>query len=213
MATGPRYRVSFRRKRDGKTDYRRRMRLLLSGKPRLVVRRSLKRIIAQVVKYAEKGDIVIASSDSKDLQELGWKGGTANAPAAYLTGLLCGRRALEKGIKSCVLDLGLKRPPSGSNVFSVLKGAIDSGLDIPHSEDSLPPEDRLRGVHIANYASLLKSEKKHPIFSEYAKRGLDPEDLPKHFDIVRSKIMKIEKEIKTTKTKKRGTIKGKGYGS
>ncbi|EQD30588.1 50S ribosomal protein L18P, partial [mine drainage metagenome] len=37
MSTGPRYRVAFRRRREGKTDYRARLRLLKSDRPRAVV--------------------------------------------------------------------------------------------------------------------------------------------------------------------------------
>ncbi len=122
-------------------------------------------------------------------------------PSAYLTGLLCARLATEKRIKSCVLDVGLVKPLAGSRIFAVLKGAIDGGLEIPHSEDSLPPEDRLRGVHIANYAAMLKSDKKQHTFSEYTKKGLDPKDMPKHFDIVKTNIMKGSKKPKTTKPK------------
>ena len=43
--------AAYRRKREGKTDYRKRLRLLLSGKPRLVIRRSLRDISAQVIEY------------------------------------------------------------------------------------------------------------------------------------------------------------------
>ena len=38
MSTGPRFRVHFRRRREGKTDYRVRLRLLKSGTARAVVR-------------------------------------------------------------------------------------------------------------------------------------------------------------------------------
>ncbi len=209
MGFGPRYRVSHRRNRTGKTDYRSRMKLLLSGKPRLVVRTTSKRIITQVMKYSERGDIVIAACDSRDLQDFGWKGGTANMPAAYLTGLLCGRMSVEQGIKECIFDVGLVKPLARSNIFAVLKGAIDGGLEMPHSEKSLPSEDRLKGVHIANYAGVLKTDKKQPIFSEYKKRGIDPKDVPKQFDVVKNNILKTGKEIKTAKAKQKRADKGK----
>ncbi len=38
MADGPRYRVNFRRRREGRTDYRQRQRLLRARVPRAVVR-------------------------------------------------------------------------------------------------------------------------------------------------------------------------------
>merc|ERR1712010_341038 len=34
----------------------------------------------------------------------------------------------------CLLDVGLKRTSTGSKVFAALKGALDGGLDIPHSD-------------------------------------------------------------------------------
>lgn len=203
MKSGPRYRVGFRRKREGRTDYRSRTRLLLSRKPRLVVRMTLKRIVTQITKYTERGDVVVASCDSADLKAYGWNGGTANMPAAYLTGLLCGRLAKEKGIEGCVLDVGLVKPIAGSKIFAVVKGAVDGGLVLPYNPESLPKEDRLKGMHIANYAALLK-EKEQKIFSDYLKRNLDPKDLPKHFDDVKAEILK---GIKTEKVKKAGAKK------
>ncbi len=208
MSSGPRYRVSFRRKREGKTDYRSRTKLLLSRKPRLVTRTTLKRVITQITNYSEKGDVVLVACDSNGLKDYGWNGGTANLPAAYLTGLLCGRLAKEKGIASCVLDVGLAKPIAGSKLFAVVKGALDGGLKIPHNPDLLPKDERLKGAHIANYASLLKDDEKQKRFSEYLKRNLDPKDLPKHFDEVKDKILsgegvKTEKVIKTRGKKKR----------
>jgi len=55
MATGPTYLVKFRRRRKNITDYRKRLKLLKSKKPRLVVRRFLNNIIAQITLYNEKG--------------------------------------------------------------------------------------------------------------------------------------------------------------
>ncbi len=211
MATGPRYRVSFRRKREGKTDYRKRIRLLSSGKPRFVVRKTSKRILAQLTDYQPHGDRVIAYSDSKELGEYGWRGGASNLPAAYLTGLLCGKKALEGGIKEGVLDLGLTTPRSGTKVFAALKGALDAGFRIPHDEGIVPSEDRLRGEHIASYGALLAGDKKEK-FSRYVERGLDPTALPKHFEEVKKRITSgtiEDKDKKKKATKKVVTKKAK----
>ncbi|RLG58710.1 MAG: 50S ribosomal protein L18, partial [Candidatus Hydrothermarchaeota archaeon] len=94
MAKGPRYRVPFRRRREGKTDYRKRLKLLLSGKPRIVVRKTLKHTIVQVIDFDIKGDRVLVSAHSNELKKYGWQANTGNLPASYLTGLLCGKKAL-----------------------------------------------------------------------------------------------------------------------
>ena len=57
--------VPFRRKREGRTDYKKRLAMLKSGKARLVVRKTLKNIYAQIIKYDAKGDIIIASACSE----------------------------------------------------------------------------------------------------------------------------------------------------
>ena len=188
---GPRWKVQFRRKRKGKTDYRHRLKLLRSGKPRLVTRISLKHVTAQLVRATPSGDLTLASAHSKELEKLGWKGYTANTPAAYLVGLLCGYRALKAGMKECVIDLGMYNPTSQAKVFAVLKGALDAGLQIPHGERVLPSDERVRGEHIAQYATKLKkNEKEYRVrFSAYLQRGLTPEQLPEHFNEIRRAIV------------------------
>ncbi|NIP36754.1 MAG: 50S ribosomal protein L18, partial [Thermoplasmata archaeon] len=67
MARGPRYHVPFRRRREGKTDFRKRLRHLRSGMPRLVVRRTLTKTIVQVAEYSPEGDRVLAQASSPEL--------------------------------------------------------------------------------------------------------------------------------------------------
>ncbi len=184
MAKSPRYRVPYRRRREGKTNYRKRLRLLLSRRARLVVRITNKRVIAQIIEYSPEGDRVLISADSKELEKFGWKGDMNNTPACYLTGLLIGKKALEAGIDYAIFDMGLRTPSKGARVFAVLKGAVDSGLNVPHSEEILPDESRIRGEHIAEYYRI-KPEK----FSEYEKRGLKPSELPDHVDEIKSRIL------------------------
>ena len=90
MATGPRTRVPFRRRREGRTDYRTRLGLLKSGETRLVVRRTNGNVIVQFVGWAQEGDQVQATAVAQELAKLGWEGSPKNTPAAYLTGLLAG---------------------------------------------------------------------------------------------------------------------------
>lgn len=137
-----------RRRKEGKTDYRARLKLLKSRKPRLIIRKSSNNIICQLVDYKVDGDITLASAHSTELKKLGWKGHTGNLPAAYLTGLLFGTKAKTK---EDVFDIGLQGSVKGSRLYAALKGAVDAGLNIPHSGDILPKPDRISGKHIVAY--------------------------------------------------------------
>lgn len=185
--------VPHRRRRELKTDYRKRLTLLRGGKPRLVVRKSVKNMVCQIVEYQASGDRTILTADSKELAKFGWQGGTGNIPAAYLTGLLCGVRAKKKKAKDAILDMGLYGSTKGNRIYAALKGAVDGGLEVPHSEKILPDDERLKGGHIAAYAEHLKKENAagyKKMFSGYSKAKIAPESLPKHFDEVKAKILK-----------------------
>jgi len=151
MKMSPRYRMPFKRRLDQKTNYSRRLKLLLSKKPRLVVRRSNKYVRGQIIKFNLKGDQTIISASSNDLEKFGWTGNKSNIPCSYLVGLMIGKKALEKNIKSVVLDVGVQRNVKKSRIYAFLKGAVNAGLDVPHSEKMFPPEDRIKGVHIDEY--------------------------------------------------------------
>ena len=148
---GPLYRVPFRRRKEGKTDYRKRLKLLMSHKPRVVVRRSNKYIRIQLIVADRQGDRTFVDMTSKELSGYGYEGGGKNLTAAYLTGLLFGKKAIEAGFKEAILDIGLHTPVHGSRVFAALKGVIDSGMEVPHDPVVFPPEERIRGEHIASY--------------------------------------------------------------
>jgi len=194
MATGPTYIVKFRRRRKNITDYRKRLKLLKSKKPRLVVRRFLNNIITQITLYNEKGDKTLLTIHSKILEKkYGWKGHRGNLPTAYLVGLLAGLEAKKKGIEEAILDIGRFRSTKGNALYAALKGVIDAGLNIPYNEEILPPEDRIKGEHIKNYALMLKEkepEKYNKQFSRYLKNGLEPEKIVEHFEEVKNKILK-----------------------
>ena len=151
-----------------------------SGKPRFVYRKTLTKIIGQVVLYDEKGDKTVVYVDSRELKNYGWKAGLKNTPAAYLTGLLLGLKAKANGYSEGVFDFGLYSPTVGNRGFAFLKGLVDAGIEIPHSDERMPSEERIRGEHIASF------EKKGHHFSQY---GVDLNEVPKHFDEVKEKIL------------------------
>ncbi len=160
MATGPRYRVPFRRRREGRTDYRHRAALVKSGVPRAVVRRSNRHVRVQFVNFTDKGDVVLVSAVSTELEKMGWTGSGKSTPGAYLTGLLAGKRAAEKGIDEAVLDIGLRVPTKGAVVFAALRGIIDAGIEVPHGDDVLPSDERLSGKHMREgTAAMFESTK------------------------------------------------------
>lgn len=145
-----------KRRRQQKTDYKKRLALLKSGKTRLVIRKSLENIKVQLIGFSKGGDKTSASAVSADLGKLGWKSGTGNLPAAYLTGLLAGTRAKKAGINEAVFDLGLQTSTKGSRIYASLKGVVDAGLAVPHSEDILPDAERISGKHIQSRKGIEK---------------------------------------------------------
>ncbi|MHA1743842.1 MAG: 50S ribosomal protein L18 [Candidatus Heimdallarchaeota archaeon] len=157
MKFKPTYKMPFKRRRLGKTNYKKRLKLLLSKKPRLVVRRSLNYIRAQIVEFSKQGDKTIAEASSKELKKLGWNFATDNLPAAYLTGLLIGKKAQEKGIKEAILDAGLYTSTPGNRIYAVVKGAIDAGLVVPADEKIFPKEERIKGSHISSFLEKFRN--------------------------------------------------------
>mgnify|MGYP006282708491 CR=1 FL=1 len=184
--------VQYRRKQEGRTNYKKRLNLLKSGIPRLVVRKSLKHINAQIVKYYPEGDKVIASVNSKALEKFGWRG-KGNIPGSYLTGLLLGKKAKQdKNIKKAILDIGMLSPVKGSKVYAVLKGATDAGIEMPYSEEVVPSDDAIQGKNIEGYARKLKDsnpERFKKQFSGYLKNNFDPTMIQKNFNEVKDKII------------------------
>ena len=105
--------------------------------------------MVQMIDYSHEGDKVLIKADSQELKKYGWDyKSTANTPVAYLTGYLAGLRALKGNIKEANLDAGLKTITKGGKLFAALKGMIDAGMEIPHSDDILPSEERIIGKHI-----------------------------------------------------------------
>jgi len=200
-----RFQVKFRRRRQGKTDYYARKRLVVQDKNkyntpkyRLIVRFTNKDVVAQIASSKIEGDHILAAAYSHELPKFGVKVGLTNYSAGYCTGLLLARRVLTnlkladtyKGQVSpdgeeynveevadgpkpfrAYLDTGLARSTTGARIFSVLKGAVDGGLSIPHSVRRFAGYDEeakklnaeilrkyIFGGHVADYMSYLEEE-------------------------------------------------------
>lgn len=164
MTQGPRYNVKPRRRREGVTDYRKRLKMLRSRKVRLVVRKSIKNTLIQMVEYRECGDFILVCANSKELvSKYNWKFSTSNTPAAYLTGILAGSRAKKVGIKDCVLDIGLYPPVTGAKIFASVKGILEVGIKCPCNEKKFPSQDRITGKHLDNEIILAVNDIKNKI--------------------------------------------------
>ncbi len=188
-AKGPKHVVLFRRRREGRTNYSKRLALVKSGKPRMVVRSSNKGIIIQFVEFTPKGDLVLVQSNSIELKKYKWTP-RRNLPTAYLTGLLAGIKAKKAGISSFILDIGLVSPIAKTIPFAALKGALDSGLQSPHGENIFDDE-RIKGLHIESYASSLDETEYKKVFSSYLKEGFDPRKLTSLFEEAKNTILKV----------------------
>lgn len=154
MKVSPTFKFPFKRKKEAKTDYSKRLRLLDSRKPRLVVRRSLNYIQAQIVEFKGKSDRTLASSNSRSLRKVGWTFSCDSVPAAYLVGFAIGKVALKNNIGEAILDSGLYRSTKGNRIYAVVKGAIDAGLKVPASPEVFPSDDRVSGKHISKHKDL-----------------------------------------------------------
>ena len=203
MAQGPMYRVKFRRRREGKTNYYRRRSLLQSRRARLVVRKTNADMIVQVINASVGGDMTVASASAKELTDHGWTAGTANTPAAYLTGLLAGLRAKSRGVNEAVLDIGLNPPTKGSRIYAALKGALDAGLDVPHSPDVLPDDSRISGEHIVAGYDHFSGVDGTLMYIRVGKKKTAITTIPKQVESVRKALQAIPAaDLKKKKAKK-----------
>ncbi|PIN80271.1 50S ribosomal protein L18 [Candidatus Woesearchaeota archaeon CG10_big_fil_rev_8_21_14_0_10_32_9] len=155
--TTTRFTVRFRRKREGRTNYKKRLALLKSRKPRLIIRKTNTQIILQIAQYLPDGDKIIATVQSNELTKHGWKHSFKNLPAAYLAGMLIAKKAKMHKIEGAILDMGLTTPLKGTKIFAALKGAVDAGLQVPVSDSIFPTEERLKGEHISSFLEKHKT--------------------------------------------------------
>ncbi|MGA9151862.1 MAG: 50S ribosomal protein L18 [Candidatus Nitrosopolaris sp.] len=184
------YTAVLRRNRENRTNYRKRTAILIGRRSFVSITVSNQNIMAQALRPQVRGDIVITAVCSKELLKYGWKGSMNSMPSCYLTGLLLGKKTLEKGINNLVLYTGKKS--FTTRVASCLKGIIDAGVSIPVSEASLPKIERLNGGHIGQYAEALKKdeEKYNSHFSSLLENGFLPENYPRYFEEVKTRIIK-----------------------
>lgn len=135
-----------RRRFESKTDYSARIRILQSEKPRIVVRRTNRYIVVQLVESTLAQDKVLVSVSSRDLVSHGWpaalSGSLKSLPAAYLTGLLLAQKMKGKAT-DVIFDIGMQRNASGGRLYAVLAGLIEGGISIPHNASVLPSAARL----------------------------------------------------------------------
>jgi len=249
-----RFQVKFRRRREGKTDFYARKRLIMQDKDkyntpkyRMIVRISNKDITCQIAYARIEGDKVMCSAYSHELPRFGVKLGLTNYSAAYCTGLLLARRLLQQlkldslyeGVKEangedfyvesndkgpgafrCFLDVGLARTATGARIFGAMKGAVDGGLDIPHSNKRFPGYDseskefdpevhrkHIMGVHVAEYMKSLLDDDEEAFkrqFSRYIKLGITSNEIE---DIYKSAHASIRKDPSRKKVVKDRTGK------
>ncbi|KAK2642013.1 hypothetical protein Ddye_023776 [Dipteronia dyeriana] len=232
-----RFQVKYKRRREGKTDYRARIRLINQDKNkyntpkyRFVVRFTNKDITAQIVSASITGDNILAAAYAHELPRYGLEVGLTNYAAAYCTGLLLARRVLkmlemddeyEGNVEAtgedfsvepadsrrpfrALLDVGLIRTTTGNRVFGALKGALDGGLDIPHSDKRFAGFSKdskqldvdvhrkyIFGGHVAAYMRTLmedEPEKYQSHFCEFIKKGLEADGLEAMYKKVHAAI-------------------------
>lgn len=141
-----------RRKRERKTSYKKRFGFLKSGLARVVVRKTNNFMTVQLVESFESRDKVLVSYSSRDLIKKGWskehKGSLKSVPASYLTGYMAGKLILEKHKGKVILDIGLQRNKPNGRLYAVLKGLVDSGVDVAHDSRVFPSDERVEGKHL-----------------------------------------------------------------
>jgi len=140
-------RLDRRRRRENKTNYTKRLLLLKGNTPRLVVRKTNKYVLLQIVESKHAQDKIITVVSTKELLKYGWPndkvGSLKSLAAAYLAGILIAKKAKEKGIKNVILDTGLIPSTKGSRIYAVVKGAIEGGLEVPHKDEVLPTDEMI----------------------------------------------------------------------
>lgn len=156
--------VPKKRRREAKTDYKKRIKLLKSGLPRVVFRRTNKYLIAQYITSEEAQDKVVFGMDSRVLLKLGWpekaKFSLKTIPAAYLMGVLMGKEIIKRKLKEPIIDFGMLRVLHKSRVYAFLKGLKDAGIGIKCKEDLFPEEKRLKGEHLKNKINIEEIKSK-----------------------------------------------------
>jgi large subunit ribosomal protein L5e len=240
-----RFQVKNRRRREGKTDYRARRKMVRQDKNkynnrkyRLVVRFTNRKVICQILYATIRGDMVVEQATSMELEKFGVPVGLKNYAAAYCTGLLVARRTLKKfglddvykgkeeidgedyhveeedvdGDKrplKVILDVGLQTTCVGHRMWGALKGAVDGGLHIPHSNKLFPGfkpgedkksageydaeahKEKIMGVNLKDYMESMQEEdptKYEAHFSKFIENSIDADSIEDMYSEAHTKI-------------------------
>lgn len=142
-----------RRRLEAKTDYKARLALLKSEKPRIVIRKTNRHIIVQIVRSEIAQDKVLTGNTSKVLLSHGLpqesSGSLKSLGAAYLTGFIVGKQSLKLGINEAIADVGMNRNIKNSRIYAALKGATDAGLKVPHNKEVLPSMESIKSEKLS----------------------------------------------------------------
>jgi large subunit ribosomal protein L18 len=153
-----------RRRKEGKTDYKKRLGLLKSKKPRLIFRRTNRYLIVQYIESKEAKDKIIFTINSKSLLKYGWPENKSKSiksiPAAYLIGYLIGKQIISKKLATPIIDFGMLRTLHKTKVYGFLKGLIDAGIKIKCKKEFFPEEERIKGSSLKNKISFEKIKEK-----------------------------------------------------
>jgi|TARA_B100001971_G_scaffold210753_1_gene236891 large subunit ribosomal protein L18 len=140
-------RLDRRRRRESKTNYTKRLLLLKGNVPRLVVRKTNKYVLLQVIESKHAQDSVVCEASTKELLRYGWpkdkSGSLKSLAAAYLTGMLLANKAKAKNVSKVILDTGLIPSTKGSRIYATVKGVVEGGLEIPHDQNILPSDEMI----------------------------------------------------------------------
>jgi large subunit ribosomal protein L18 len=145
-------RTQKRRRKENKTDYLKRLKLLKGETPRIVFRKTNRYIISEYTVSKEAQDRVVLGMDSRKLNEYGWpktaQGSLKSITASYLTGYLTGKTILKQKLEEPILDAGMNRMIHKNKIYAFLKGLIDSGIKINCKKEFFPEEERIKGQHM-----------------------------------------------------------------
>jgi large subunit ribosomal protein L18 len=143
-----------RRRKEAKTNYKKRLGFLKSKTPRIVLRKTNKYLIAQYITSKEAQDSVVFGIDSRKLLKYGWpeslRGGLKGISAAYLLGMLVGKRIVKDKLETPIADFGLYRVIPKTKLHSFVSGLIDVGVKMKDKPENFPEKERKEGKHIKN---------------------------------------------------------------
>jgi len=146
--------VDKRRRRECKTNYLARKKLLQSGAPRVAFRKTNRYVTAQYIISKEAQDNVKIGLSSKDLLKFGWpkesSGALKSITASYFLGLLMGKRIIQEKLEKPIIDFGLLIAIHKNKLFAFLKGLKDAGIEVKCPEEAFPSKERIMGEHLKN---------------------------------------------------------------